>query len=93
MEDAPRSSRSPRSTIEKLKERRGHGLRVGPRLLTSMMKKNVDDQYGREAMLLFKASKTWRAKLARRWGISLKRRSNKKSISAEERLPKVRAPV
>ena len=65
------------STFTQFKGRRQIGLRVGPRLLRAMMKVQVREMYGESA-------------LAKRWGVSLRRKSKKKPVSAEERLPKLR---
>ena len=72
-----------------LKEKRALGLRIGPRAVTARMKKEVQDIYGPAAALLFKASKKWRRNWCRRFSVSLKRKSNKKSLSALQRLPKI----
>jgi len=48
------------------------------------------EAYGDGAADSFKASKKWLQRFAKRRSVSLKRKSNKKSISALERLPKLR---
>ena len=86
---SPQFPVSEAKVFEQFKEYRAKGLRVGPHLLTAMMMKSVKDDYGSSAAEHFKGGTPWRQRFLNRWGISLKRRSNKKSISAEERLPKV----
>ena len=55
-----------------------------------MMKVQVREMYGESALANFKASKRWLRSFAKRWGVSLRRKSKKKPVSAEERLPKLR---
>ena len=78
------------ATFDDFKEKRALGLRVGPRLLSALMKRHVANFYGREIAKTFKSARTWRRLFALRHSISLKKASNKKSVSAAERLPKIK---
>jgi hypothetical protein len=77
-----------KATYDDFKEKRSRGLRIGPRMLSLIMRKKVAEIYGKSAP--FKGGKPWRQRFAKRWSISLRKKSNKKPISAAERLPKVK---
>ncbi|KAJ1449422.1 hypothetical protein M885DRAFT_572764 [Pelagophyceae sp. CCMP2097] len=78
------------STFKLFMKRRAAGLRIGPRILMIMMRRDVADHYDKEAASTFKAFKGWLRCFAMRWNISLRKKSNKKNVSAVERLPKVK---
>ena len=54
------------------------------------MKRLVREHYGDDAADGFKASKLWLRHFARRFGISLRRKSNAKAEPVEVRLPKIK---
>lgn len=54
------------------------------------MKRLVREHYGDDAADTFKASKLWLIQFARRFGISLRRKSNAKAEPVEVRLPKIK---
>lgn len=66
------------------------GIRVGGRTLKRLMKKHVKEEYGDGTASYFKASKKWLVLFAKRHHIALKRKTNKKSLPASERIPKVK---
>ena len=75
---------------EQRKQKREKGCRVKGYWLRIQMKHAVSELYGAQAAALFKASRKWLRGYAGRSGISLQRKSNGKSQTAAERLPKVR---
>eukprot|EP00966_Prymnesium_polylepis_P199203 4615564-Prymnesium_polylepis.1 len=70
------------------REKRQKGLTVGPHFLRATMKKVVKKHYGSDAADTFKASRGWLRRFTNYYGMSLRRKSNKKHLSIEERLPK-----
>ena len=70
-------------------KRRG-GERVSGQWLRISMKRLVREFYGDDAADGFKASKLWLRQFARRFGISLRRKSNAKAEPVEMRLPKIK---
>ena len=70
------------------REKRRKGLRVTAHYLRVLMKKTVGKHYGDEAAATFKASGGWLSKFTRHYDMSLRRKTNKKHLSVEERLPK-----
>ena len=66
------------------------GQRVTGHWLRIQMKRLVRQHYGDHAADCFKASKRWLRNFARRFGISLRRKSNSKAEAIEVRLPKIR---
>jgi hypothetical protein len=78
-----------KKTFDEFSKLRADGLRVSPRMLSAIMKKSVRDIYG-DAASNFKTSKKWRSAFAGRFGLSLRVKNNKKSTSAEARLPKIK---
>ena len=69
------------------KVRRSKGLRVLERWLVINMRKLIRKYYGDEMADKFKGSYGWVGKYAARHDISLRRRTNHKNTSVEERLP------
>jgi hypothetical protein len=59
-------------------------------LLTATMKNQVRNHYGPAALTGFKASPKWRRCWYVRFSVSLRRKTNKKPLSAAERLPKAK---
>ena len=76
-------------TYNQYLEWRAKGIRVGGRTLKRVMKKNVLDEHGAAVASHFMASRKWLVLFAKRHRISLKRKSNKKPLPAEQRIPKV----
>ena len=70
------------------REKRRKGLPITAHFLRVTMKKTVKKFYGTEASDHFKASSNWLAQFTRLFGMSLRRKTNKKNLSVEERLPK-----
>ena len=70
--------------------KRIRGERVPGQWLRVTMKRNVREFYGDDAAAGFKASKLWLLHFARRFGISLRRKSNAKAEPVEVRLPKIK---
>ena len=62
---------------------------VDSELLKALMKEFVRNS-GKDPSGSFKASDNWLSKFTHRYGISKKKKTNKKSKSIEERLPAVR---
>ena len=70
--------------------KRKRGERVSGQWLRISMKRLVREHYGDDAADGFKASKLWLRHFARRFGISLRRKSNAKAEPVEVRLPKIK---
>ena len=70
--------------FRELKARRARGLPVDGEWLMSQMRQSVKD-----SGQTFKASKMWVSKFCKRKGISLQRKTHRKSKSIKERLPKI----
>ena len=70
------------------REKRKKGLPVTAHYLRVQMKTTVRKHYGMVACDTFKASGRWLQKFARHFEMSLRRKTNKKHLSVEERLPK-----
>ena len=69
------------------REKRRKGLRISGHFLRITMKRIVQQHYG-TTDASFKASSCWLSLFARHFSISLRRKTNKKHLSVEERLPK-----
>ena len=72
------------------KESREKGLSIGAMLLTATMKNQVRKHYGSAALTCFMASKKWRRCWCLRFSVGLRHKTNKKALSAAERLPKAK---
>jgi hypothetical protein len=70
------------------REKRAKGLPVTAHFLRITMKKKVKEHYGSEAAESFKASACWLANFTQYFGMSLRRKTNQKHLSVEERMPK-----
>ena len=70
------------------KEKRAKGLPVSAQFLRITMKRTMLKHYGEAATNLFRASGRWLTSFTRQYNMSLRRRSNKKHLSVEERMPK-----
>ena len=68
------------------REKRRKGLRISGYFLRITMKRIVQQHYGTDVS--FKASSCWLSLFARHFSISLRRKTNKKHLSVEERMPK-----
>jgi hypothetical protein len=75
--------------IAKLERARDHGVRVGPTLVRTWMRRAVRERYGNLAADAFKASNTWLQGFLGRHDLRQRRATNNKDVSVEERLPKV----
>lgn len=72
------------------KELRAKGARINGHFLRIQMKRCMSRIYGQDVLQHFKASHTWLAKFARHYNMSLRRITNKKNMSVEERSIKCR---
>lgn len=70
------------------RQMRARGLRVKGYWLRVQMKRLVVRIYGEAAAATFKASKSWLVAFTDYYSMSLRRRSNKKNVSVEERATK-----
>lgn len=70
------------------KEKRAKGHRIRGTYLRLLMKREVRRIYGDEAADQFKASKAWLVKFTSHYNMSLRRSTNKKNMSVEERASK-----
>ena len=74
---------------KKYKARRARDYVVDSHYLQSQMRIMVKNS-GENTDWKFKASNMWLSNFTKRWGISKQKKTNKKSKSLEERLPKIR---
>ena len=70
------------------REKRDKGLPTTGHYLRVTMKKTLRKHYGSDAADSFKASRCWLSGFTRYFEMSLRRKTNKKHMSVEERLPK-----
>ena len=77
------------ATFTEFRSMRSRGLRVSPRMARALMIKYIKEHYDDSARETFKASSRWLAAFSFRCGLSYRRKSNKKPISAAERVPKL----
>ena len=70
--------------VSEFKLRRAGGCKVSKLWLRSKMKAKIELYYGKEAADKFKGSKNWFQRFKKRHHISLRRRANKKKISAND---------
>lgn len=70
------------------REKRQRGLKISAHWLRINMKRIVRSMYGDEAALHFKASPVWLFKFTNHYNMSLRKRTNKKNMSVDERAAK-----
>ena len=72
-----------------IRTKRAKGLRVTTKWIRIQIKKLISKEHGDDAAKDWKSTLSWRYKFCRRWGISLRRKSNsRKPLS--DRLPKIK---
>ena len=72
-----------------IRTKRAKGLRVTTKWIRIHMKKLISKEHGDDAAKDWKSTLSWRFKFCRRWGISLRRKTNsRKPLS--DRLPKIK---
>ena len=72
-----------------IRTKRGKGLRVTTNCIRIDMKKLISKEHGDDAAEDWKSTLSWRFTFWRRWGISLRRKTNsRKPLS--DRLPKIK---
>jgi hypothetical protein len=77
--------------LARIERARGQGVRVGPTLVRSWMRRAVQDHYAGDLRAAsFKVSRSWLYNFLNRHDLRPRRSTNKKDISVEDRLPKVR---
>ena len=85
-EKAKTSGRYPCATkllVAEFKLRRAKGSKISKMWIKSKMKQKIEMCYGKEEADKFKASDNWFQRFKRRNNISLRRRTNKKQLSAD----------
>ena len=71
---------------ESFKARRAKGIRCGPRWVRGVLRQEVRKLY---PGVQFKCGPTFLYRWSKRWGVSLRRRSNSKRVPIHLRVPKI----
>lgn len=85
----PKFAAAEQIVFERFLSARSNGIRVGPTLITTWMRKAVTELYPSVLSSCFRASGGWRQRFVARYGLTCRRATNRKEMSLQERLPKV----